>query len=187
MANIRNLKQKSIGIIRKISNKLNSLNLQKYYFECSVIMMNVMLRGSVLYACEMYYNLKENEIRQIERIEENFMRKVLNTTKGCPITQLYFSLGQIPARFEIQKMRLMFMKYILQQSEDSLIYKFVQLQLQFKTKGDWASTCLLDLEKLHISESLEEIKLMTKNKFRNMLKSRITENALEYLTNKKRK
>ena len=82
-------------------------------------------------------------------------------------------------------MRLMFMKYILQQSEDSLVYKFFQLQLQFKTKGDWASTCLLDLEKLHISESLEEIKLMTKNKFRNMLKSRITENALEYLTNKK--
>ena len=112
MANIRKLKQKSIGIVRKIFNKLNSLNLQKYYFECSIIFMNVMLRGSILYACEMYYNLKESEIRQIERIEEHFMRKVLNTSKGCPIVQKYLTLGHIPAWFEIQKMRLMFMKKI---------------------------------------------------------------------------
>ena len=86
MANIRNLKQKSIGIIRKIFSKINCLNLQKYYFECSFIMMNVMLRGSVLYACEMHYNLKENEIRRLQRIEENFMKKVikLRGEKKCP-------------------------------------------------------------------------------------------------------
>ena len=33
MANIEQMKNKSIGVIRKIFNKLNSLNLQKYYFE----------------------------------------------------------------------------------------------------------------------------------------------------------
>jgi hypothetical protein len=37
MANIRSLKNKSIGTIKKIFSKLNSLNLQKYYFECGVI------------------------------------------------------------------------------------------------------------------------------------------------------
>ena len=29
--------------------------------------MNCMLRGSILYAAETYYNLKECEVRQIER------------------------------------------------------------------------------------------------------------------------
>ena len=71
MANINQLKKKSIGMIRKIFNRLNTLNLQQYYFECSMILLNVILRHSILYACEAYYNLKENEIRQ-ERIEENF-------------------------------------------------------------------------------------------------------------------
>ena len=75
----------------------------------------------------MYYNLKENEIKRIERIEENFMRKILNTTKGCPIVQLYLTLGQIPARYEIKKMKLMFLKYILEQSEKSLLKKFFNL------------------------------------------------------------
>ena len=67
MINIQSIKNKSIGVTRKILNKLNSLNLQNYYFECSLIFMNVMLRSSILYASETYYNLKEQEIRQLER------------------------------------------------------------------------------------------------------------------------
>ena len=51
--------------------------------------MNVMVRGSILYACEMYYDLKESELRQIERIEEGYLGQIFKTTKGCPITELY--------------------------------------------------------------------------------------------------
>ena len=92
-----------------------------------MIFLNVMLRPSILYACEAYYNLKENEICQIERIEENFLRKVLNTTKGCPIVQLYLDVGHTPARMEIQKIRLLYLQYILQQSDDSSINKSFKL------------------------------------------------------------
>ena len=72
----------------------------------------------------MYYNLKEGELRQIERIEEGYLRNVSKTTKGCPITQLYLEIGQIPARFEIQKMRLLYLKCILEESDDSLLKFF---------------------------------------------------------------
>jgi hypothetical protein len=84
MANIQVVRNKSIGTIRKIFTKLNSLNLQKYFFECGMILMNVMLRSSILYAAETYYNLKEKEMRQLERIEESYMRQLLKTSKGLP-------------------------------------------------------------------------------------------------------
>ena len=155
--------------------------------ECALILMNVILRGSILYACEMYYDLKENELRQIERIEEGYLRQIFKTTKGCPITQLYLEVGQTPARFEIQKMRLLFMKYILEQDKASLLSKFFQLQLEQQTRGDWASTCLKDLKELRITESLEQIKLMTKNKFTSILKERVKENAFKYLLDKRGK
>ena len=186
MANIRQIEKKSIGVVRKVINKLNSLNLGKYYFECSIILMNVILRGSILYACEMYYNLKESELRKIEQIEEGFMRNVLNTPKGCPTTQLYLELGQIPARFEIQKMRLLYLKYILNEEEDSLLRKFFMLQLEKSSKGDWAWTCVEDLRALNITESFDEIKNMTKIKFSRILKSRTRQNALKYLIEKRK-
>ena len=59
MANIKEIKKKSIGIVRTTLNKLNSLHLKNYYFECSVILMNVMIRCSILYASDMYYQLNE--------------------------------------------------------------------------------------------------------------------------------
>ena len=105
MVNISQMKQKSIGVIRNIFKKLNSMNLRKYSFECALILMNAILRPTILYASDIYYNLKENEVRQLERIEEVYLRKVLKPTKGCPIVKTYLELGQAPARFEIQKMR----------------------------------------------------------------------------------
>ena len=146
MINIRNLKNKSIGIIRKLYTKLESLNLRKYYFECAVIFLNVMLRSSILYASETYYGLSEHQIRQIERIEEEFLRKLFKTSKGCPISQLYLESGHIPARFQIFKNRLLFLKYILEQDSKSPYIMFLKLQLEHPTKGYWDSSCLEDLK-----------------------------------------
>ena len=52
-------------------------------------------------ASETYYNLKETEIRKLERIEQTFLRQILKTGRGCPITQLYLETGHIPAMFAI--------------------------------------------------------------------------------------
>ena len=65
MANINAVKRKSLGVTRKILNKLNSLNLMNCYFECAIIFFHVMLRPSILYASETYYNLTESQTRQI--------------------------------------------------------------------------------------------------------------------------
>ena len=94
----------------------------------------------------MHYSLKENELRQIQRIEEGYLRKILKTAKGCPITQLYLEVGQFPARFEIQKMRLLYLKYILEQDDESKLKKFLILQLEEPSRGDWASTCTKNLK-----------------------------------------
>ena len=177
-------KNKSIGVIRKICNKLKSMNLKQYYFECALILMNVMFRGTILYAADMYYALKENELRQIEMIEEGYMRKIFKTTKGCPITSLYLHLGQTPARFEILKMRLLYLKYILEQPEESSINKMLKLQLEQPTIGDWASTCSKDLEYINVNLTLDEIKKIPKQKYTSILKQTISELALNYLVEK---
>ena len=185
MVNITAIRNKSIGIIRTIMNKLEKLHLKQYYFECALILMNTILRGSILYASETYYNLTENQLRNIERIEEGYLRKVLKTSKGCPIVQLYLSMGQWPARFEIQKYRLLFLKTILEQEEDSMVSKFFKLQMEHPTKGDWVSRVMKDLSELGFSESLEEIKTMSRFKFNKSIKNKIKENALEYLLSKR--
>ena len=45
----------------------------------------------------------------------------------------------------------------------SQLLKFFLLQLEFPTKGNWASASLVDLIELRIYKCLEDIKLMTNN------------------------
>ena len=185
MANIGMLKRKSIGTIKRIFTKLNSMNLKDYYFEIGMIFLNVMLRSSILYASETYYKLKETELRQIERIEENYMRQLLKTSRGCPISQIYLELGQIPARFDIFKLRLYFLKDILNQEEDSLMFKFLQLQIQNPPKGDWASSCKENLKDLDLELSFDEIRTMPTTKYKRLVSAKLKPLAFTYLMSRR--
>ena len=115
------------------------------------------------------------------------MRKVLGTTKSCPIISLYLTLGQTPARFEITKMRLLYLKYILEQPEETTLRKILNLQLEKPTRGDWVSTCQKDIEKLNLKITFSEIKSMKKKQYTRILKERIKEESLKYLLEKQGK
>ena len=80
-------------------------NLGKYTFESSMIYVNSLLRSSILFAAEAMYNVNETECRNIERIEEDIMRNIFDTGKGCVGYQLFFEAGQLPARIVIKKIK----------------------------------------------------------------------------------
>ena len=61
------------------------------------------------------------------------------------------------------------------------------LQVREHRKGDWAFTCVHDLKELKITLSFGEIQQMKKREFTGILKVRIKENALVYLTGKQGK
>ena len=140
-----------------------------------------MLRSSILYACETYYNLTESQIRQLERIEEGYLRQMFKTTAGCPTAQLYLESGHIPARFYLKKARLLFLKSILNEKPESMIHIFLMLQFEKPTKGDWASSCIQDLKELEVNLSITEITEISKNQFSKVIKNCILKKALQYL------
>ena len=71
-------------------------------------MSSILYTSSILNASETYFNLTETEIRQIERIEEAYLRQLFGAPRFCPIIQLYLETGIYPARFEIMKRTLGF-------------------------------------------------------------------------------
>ena len=113
------------------------------------------------------------------------MRILLKTTKSCQISQIYLELGHSPARFHIYKMRALFLKYILNESESSRLSKFFQLQLKNPVRGDWVSTCLKNLKTLNINISLEDIKAMSAFTFKKLINKQCEESAFEYLMSRR--
>ena len=84
--------------------------------------------------------------------------KLLKTGKSCPLSQLYAEIGLIPARYDIIRIRLLYLQSILTQKEDSMILCMLKLQLKHPKRGDWASTCFDNLIELEIDSISLEMK-----------------------------
>ena len=100
---------------------------------------------------------------------------------------MYLELGCYPARFQIYKLKLNFLYYILNQKEDSLIFKFFEAQNKNSIKGDWVSGVKIIMTKLGLTLSFGEIKGMKKTQFKSDVENKVNAAAFEYLKRKIKK
>ena len=62
-----------------------------------------------------------------------------------------------------------------------MISKVFEMQKNNRTPKDWVTTVLKDIEELELNVTFEEIKLMSKEGWKNMVKSSIKEKAFKSL------
>ena len=79
-------------------------------------------------------------------------------------------------------MRLLYFKYILEQPEKSNIRKMLNLQFEKPSSGDWASTCMRDLQYINLEISIEEIREISKQKYLEILKEKISTKVFDTKT-----
>ena len=115
------------------------------------------------------------------------MRRLLEVGLGCPKEMLYLELGCIPMRFTVMTRRIMFLHYILNEEQDSLINKVLQAQINVPSKNDFILGVEEDLDDLEIYLSLEDIKNLSKELLRNFIKQKVDEKALLFLNQRKLK
>ena len=129
-------------------------------------------------------NVKENEWREIEKIEESVMVKVFKTLRSCSRHLLYLEAGIVPARYQVMRQLMNFLQYILMQPPNSLLQRIYQAQIGNPTKGDWASEAKNIANHLDIQLSNQEIQHMKRTQFKNLVKNKTELAAFKYLSAK---
>ena len=79
----------------------------------------------------------------------------------------------------------MFLHHILQQNQESLLYRFFNAQMNKPSNRDWVSSVLEDMEDLEIDLEIEDIRNMPKVKFKEYINEKVKEAAFKYLLNRK--
>ena len=150
-------------------------------FECGLIYLNSLHRGSALYASETYYNLSETDLRSIESPEEDCVRQICSLDRTCPPYLMYLEIGLCPARYHIYKLKLNLLHHILQQKENSLMFRFFEAQRKYPTKGDWVSGVCEILKICDINLTFSDIKQMKESIFESLVNRQIKKSAFIYL------
>ena len=108
MQNIIHKRNKCIGTEKKILRPVKHLG--PYTFECGLIYIQSLIRNSILYGAETMYKVTEKQYRAIESIEESVFKKIFQTKRSCPRQLMYLEAGLVPARYQIQRQVLNYLK-----------------------------------------------------------------------------
>ena len=120
-----------------------------------------------------------------EKVDEDLLGKILECPISTPKEMLYLEWGVSPIRSIQRSRRLNFLHYILNEETDSLMYTFLQAQLESPTRNDWGQTIHSDMEIFGIELSLDEIKEMSGESFKNLVRKKEHKASLEYLNSEK--
>ena len=179
--NIQDRVNRGYGSVKEIAGMLEELCLGEHHFQSGIILRNSLLLSSILTNSEAWYSATDRQLEQLERVDEECLRKILGCPSKTPKELLYLETGTIPVRYIIMGRRLNYLWYLLNEEEDALIRRFLQAQIDSPIKGDWILTVRENLAHLDIDMSLEAICATTKNAFKNIVKEALQKKSLEYL------
>ena len=100
---------------------------------------------------------------------------------------LFLEMGVLPLREIIRQRRLSFLKYILDQDANSILFQVFEKQCESRTKKDWVSTVIRDLEELGINVNFVDIQQTNKQKWKSITKQYIKEYTFTKLKEKQQK
>ena len=183
--NIKARKEKAYGIIDQVTAILDNICFGPFQFEVAKILRDSLLINGILTNSEAWYNLTKEEINELQEVDEQLLRKMLETGKCNPKVMLYLEMGCTPIKFIIMKRRIMFLHEILNQEKTSLLFRFFLAMYKNPVRGDWWLTVKEDMEILNINLSLDEISRLKKYSLKNLLNKKSDAQVLNSLNSQK--
>ena len=118
-------------------------------------------------------------------VDEYLLRKIVGAPSKTPKETLYLETGCKPLKFIVKKRRLMYLHHILKRKDDELIHKFYKAQKLKPSKNDWVVTIEEDKKYLDIKMEDNDIRKLSKYKFKQILNEKIKEHSFKFLIKKK--
>ena len=137
---------------------------------------------------EIWYGLNNTEIKQLEDLDLNLLRRFLNTPFSVPSEAVYLELGCLNISTIIKSRRLNYLHYLVKQDEASMLYQVFITQWKYPAeKNEWTEQAKKDLADFDLPVDLSTIKNMPKYTFKQLIKRKSKEFAFMSYLEKKEK
>ena len=181
--NIQARVQRGMSAANTIIQILQETCFGKYDCEVFLVLRDSLLLSTLITNSETWNHVTKKNIELLEAVDEKMLRKKFELHPKTSKVYLYLELSLIPIRFLIMQRRVLFLKFLLNEDESSLVFQILQEQLNNELKHDWTETVRQDLAYLDIDLSMEEIKDTSEEDFKNEVREKTKMKAFEYLLN----
>ena len=153
-SNIKAPVAKGMGILNDIFNILEQVTFGEHYFQIALLLRESLLVNSVLYNSSVWYNLTQKDINELSYLDKVFYSRLYSIPMTAPSESFYLENGALDFNTIIKARRIIYFHNVLNRNRSQLIYSFMMSQIAKKSKFDWVSQVLKDLEDFKISASI---------------------------------
>ena len=93
--NVQARRNKGLGVITQITQILDSVLFGKHFFEVAMVLRSSLFLSSILLNSEAWVNLSDTDIRNLERLDEMLLAKVLETENFVQTCKKYMGILDI--------------------------------------------------------------------------------------------
>ena len=140
-----------------------------------------MLINAILFISESWQDVKEDDVKDLERADEALLRGLVHGHAKVAIPALYLHLGQEPIRFILASRRILYLHTILNREDKEITKRTYDAQKQDPINGDFCLLVQKDLKMIGLNLTDNEIKKLSKGQLKSKLKKTVKEAALKHL------
>ena len=160
-------KSRGMNTICEIMNILDNISFGEHYFSTALVLRESLFLSSILTNTEVWVGLTNKNIKEFEDLDMKLLRKILRTHFSVPSEAVRLELGLLDIDTMIKSRRLNFFRYLVGQSENTMLYKFFLCQLMYPCQDDWTIQVKQDLIDFNFSCQIEDIKSISRQKAKN--------------------
>ena len=177
-----------MGLVGEIIEILDSLKIGYLYFETAMLLRNAILINGMINSVEIWYNLTNNEVNELEIVDRILLQQVLGKIpRTVPRESMYLELGIEEINVIIKKRRLIYFQSVIARKKKSMLYNFLMQQWHRPYKGDFTELVKESLQEFGFSENLVYLENTKPEHFKEMIKERSVKLSLKLLREKKEK
>ena len=153
--------------------------------ETMLLLYKLLFLSTVLYNSEAWSCLNQNEVSQLERLQQKFLKRVLQVPKSTPNTLVLLELGLLPIASEIHARQLRFLHHILSLPIEDPVRQTYEQQKLFPQEKNWYNEVILLLKLYAIDIEETDVVNMNIDQWKYLVKSSIKKYCLCALNNKR--
>ena len=116
-----------------------------------------MFVNGILTNAEVWYGLTDKNIKELEDLDRQLIRRVLKCPSSTPLEAAFLELGFLPLSVIIKQRRLTFLHYLVTSDPNKLLYKFFQEQWDNSTYLDWTVQARMDFVDIGLNLDISSI------------------------------
>ena len=172
-----------MGTRSQLSCILNTISLGAFYFEVAMILRESSYLNAILFCCESWYYLSKKQLEVFEYADAKFFQICFRSSDKTTREAYYLETGKLRIKHVIVKRRMMMLSKFLKEKrvESDLLRKTYFAQSLSPTKFNCFFTISQNREEYNITLTDDEIKVMSKSKFKKYIEDKIYQYSLNEL------